>query len=72
MPFEQSWGCSQDTSWTIELETLAYDRRRDSREQTEGQSLLKQRKDKNSVAMRHRMAGWNTKYLSQFLGLSWI
>jgi predicted transposase YbfD/YdcC len=33
-------------------------------------SLLKQRKDKNSVAMRRRMAGWNTEYLSQVLGLS--
>ena len=33
-------------------------------------SLLKQRKDKNSVAMRRRMAGWNTRYLSQVLGLS--
>ena len=33
-------------------------------------SLLKQCKDKNSVAMRRRMAGWNTEYLLQVLGLS--
>jgi predicted transposase YbfD/YdcC len=33
-------------------------------------SLLKQCKDKNSVAMRRRMAGWNTEYLFQVLGLS--
>jgi predicted transposase YbfD/YdcC len=33
-------------------------------------SLLKQCKDKNSVAMRRRMAGWNAEYLSQVLGLS--
>jgi predicted transposase YbfD/YdcC len=33
-------------------------------------SLLKQCKDKKSVAMRRRMAGWNTEYLSQVLGLS--
>lgn len=32
-------------------------------------SLLKQRKDKESVAMRRRMAGWNTKYLAQVLGI---
>jgi predicted transposase YbfD/YdcC len=33
-------------------------------------SLLKQCKDKESIAMRRRMAGWNTEYLSQVLGLS--
>lgn len=32
-------------------------------------SLLKQQKDKESVAMRRRMAGWNTKYLAQVLGI---
>lgn len=32
-------------------------------------SLLKQRTDKESIAMRRRMAGWNTDYLSQVLGL---
>ena len=30
-------------------------------------SLLKQQKDKESIAMRRRMAGWNTDYLSQIL-----
>jgi len=33
-------------------------------------SLLKQCKDKESIAMRRRMAGWNNEYLSQVLGLS--
>ena len=33
-------------------------------------SLLKQCKDKKSVAMRRRMAGWNTEYLAQVIGLS--
>lgn len=33
-------------------------------------SLLKQIDDKESVAMRRRMAGWNPEYLSQVLGLS--
>jgi predicted transposase YbfD/YdcC len=32
-------------------------------------SLLKQQKDKQSIAMRRRMAGWNTDYLAQVLGL---
>jgi predicted transposase YbfD/YdcC len=32
-------------------------------------SLLKQCTDKESIAMRRRMAGWNTDYLSQVLGL---
>lgn len=33
-------------------------------------SLLKQRQDKESIAMRRRMAGWNTDYLAQVLGLN--
>jgi predicted transposase YbfD/YdcC len=32
-------------------------------------SLLKQCTDKESIAMRRRMAGWNTNYLAQVLGL---
>jgi len=32
-------------------------------------SLLKQCTDKESIAMRRRMAGWNTDYLTQVLGL---
>ena len=32
-------------------------------------SLLKQRTDNESIAMRRRMAGWNTDYLTQVLGL---
>jgi predicted transposase YbfD/YdcC len=32
--------------------------------------LLKQIDDKESIAMRRRMAGWNPQYLSQVLGLS--
>ena len=32
-------------------------------------SLLKQRTDKESIAMRRRMAGWNNDYLSQVLGI---
>jgi predicted transposase YbfD/YdcC len=35
-------------------------------------SLLKQIDDKESIAMRRRMAGWNPEYLSQVLGLSMI
>ena len=33
-------------------------------------SLLKQMKDKESIAMRRRMAGWNPHYLTQVLGIS--
>lgn len=33
-------------------------------------SLLKQSQDKESIAMRRRMAGWNATYLSQVLGLT--
>ena len=33
-------------------------------------SLLKQINDKETIAMRRRMAGWNPEYLSQVLGLS--
>jgi predicted transposase YbfD/YdcC len=32
-------------------------------------SLLKQQTDKESIAMRRRMAGWNADYLAQVLGL---
>ena len=32
-------------------------------------SLLKQQKDKESIAMRRRMAGWNADYLAQVLGI---
>ena len=32
-------------------------------------SLLKQQKDKHSVAMRRRIAGWNLRYLAQVLGI---
>lgn len=35
-------------------------------------SLLKQCQDKESIAMRRRMAGWNTDYLAQVLGLKGI
>jgi len=34
-----------------------------------GLSLLKQQKDKHSVAMRRRIAGWNLDYLAQVLGI---
>lgn len=33
-------------------------------------SLLKQQTDKNSIAMRRRMAGWNTAYLAKVVGLT--
>jgi len=33
-------------------------------------SLLKQIKDKESIAMRRRKAGWNPDYLAQVLGLT--
>ncbi len=33
-------------------------------------SLFKQCKDKESIAMRRRKAGWNTNYLAQVLGLN--
>ena len=33
-------------------------------------SLLKQQTDKESIAMRRRMAGWNIEYLAQVLGIS--
>jgi hypothetical protein len=32
-------------------------------------SLLKQQKDKESVAMRRRMAGWNVDYLAKVPGI---
>ena len=32
-------------------------------------SLLKQQKDKHSIAMRRRIAGWNIDYLAQVLGI---
>jgi predicted transposase YbfD/YdcC len=32
-------------------------------------SLLKQQDDKESIAMRRRMAGWNTDYLAKVIGL---
>ena len=33
-------------------------------------SLLKQQKDKHSIAMRRRIAGWNIDYLAQVLGMT--
>lgn len=33
-------------------------------------SLLKQQNDKESIAMRRRMAGWNTEYLTKVLGFA--
>lgn len=33
-------------------------------------SILKQQPDKESIAMRRRMAGWNSEYLAQALGIS--
>jgi predicted transposase YbfD/YdcC len=33
-------------------------------------SILKQQKDKESIAMRRRMAGWNVDYLAKVLGIS--
>ena len=35
-------------------------------------SVLKQQTDKESIAMRRRMAGWNIEYLAQVLGISSI
>lgn len=35
-------------------------------------SLLKQQKDKHSIAMRRRVAGWNLDYLAQVLGIPTI
>jgi predicted transposase YbfD/YdcC len=32
-------------------------------------SILKQQTDKESIAMRRRMAGWNPKYLAQAIGI---
>jgi hypothetical protein len=32
-------------------------------------SLLKQQKDKHSIAMTRRIAGWNIDYLAQVLGI---
>jgi len=37
-----------------------------------GLSLLKQRDDKHSIAMRRRVAGWNVDYLAQVLGIPTI
>ena len=34
-----------------------------------GLSMLKQQKDKHSIAMRRRVAGWNLDYLAQVLGI---
>ncbi|MEO2034606.1 MAG: ISAs1 family transposase, partial [Planctomycetaceae bacterium] len=35
-------------------------------------SLLKQQDDKESIAMRRRMAGWNVDYLMQVIGVKAI
>jgi len=35
-----------------------------------GLSMLKQQKDKYSIAMRRRVAGWNLDYLAKVLGIS--
>jgi predicted transposase YbfD/YdcC len=72
------WGIENTLHWCLDV-TFREDESR-VRDRHAGQNLgwlkrfaltlLKQRKDKESIAMRRRMAGWNDDYLAQVIGIS--
>ena len=72
------WGIENTLHWCLDVTFREDDSRLRSRHAADNVawlkrfaiSLLKQQNDKESIAMRRRMAGWNTEYLTQVLGIS--
>jgi predicted transposase YbfD/YdcC len=74
------WGIENSLHWCLDVTFREDDSRVRNRHAADNLawlrrvalSLLKQQKDKESIAMRRRMAGWNHRYLAQVLGLTTI
>jgi predicted transposase YbfD/YdcC len=72
------WGIENTLHWCLDVTFREDDSRLRNRNAAENIawlkrfaiSVLKQQKNKESVAMRRRMAGWNPNYLAQVIGLS--
>ena len=72
------WGIENTLHWCLDVTFHEDDSRLRNRHAADNLawlkrfaiSLLKQQNDKESVAMRRRMAGWNPDYLAQVLGIS--
>ena len=72
------WGIENTLHWCLDVTFREDDSRVRDRHAAENLawlkrlaiSVLKQHQDKNSIAMRRRMAGWNIDYLAQVLGIS--
>jgi len=72
------WGIENSLHWCLDVTFREDDSRLRDRHAADNVawlkrfaiSLLKQQTDKETIAMRRRMAGWNTEYLAQVAGLS--
>jgi predicted transposase YbfD/YdcC len=72
------WGIENTLHWCLDVTFREDDSRLRNRHAADNVawlkrfaiSLLKQQNDKESVAMRRRMVGWNPDYLAQVLGLA--
>lgn len=72
------WGIESTLHWCLDVTFREDDSRLRDRHAADNLawlrrfaiSLLKQQNDKESVAMRRRMAGWNPDYLAKALGIS--
>jgi predicted transposase YbfD/YdcC len=72
------WGIENTLHWCLDVTFREDDSRLRNRHAADNVawlkrfaiSLLKQRNDKESIAMRRRMAGWNPDYLAQVVGLT--
>ncbi len=74
------WGIENTLHWCLDVTFREDDSRLRDRHAADNLawlkrfaiSLLKQQTDKESIAMRRRMAGWNPEYLAQVVGLARI
>lgn len=72
------WGIENSLHWCLDVTFREDDSRLRDRHAADNLawlkrfaiSILKQQTDKESIAMRRRMAGWNPEYLAQAIGLS--
>jgi predicted transposase YbfD/YdcC len=72
------WGIENTLHWCLDVTFREDDSRLRNRNAADNMawlrrfaiSVLKQQTDRESIAMRRRMAGWNSDYLSQLLGIS--
>lgn len=74
------WGIENSLHWCLDVTFREDDSRLRNRHAADNLawlkrftiSILKQQTDKESIAMRRRMAGWNPEYLAQVIGLSMV